>query len=215
MTWLHERVPTVLRMLRHLVALALLAGALVWLTPASASAAPCTCQPGAAAAADTEQLARNANDVFTGTVVGSTAERKDDGSRGAVYTHEVTVELVYKGDMREETVQVRTVSGEQCDLGRLENGRRYAFFVEAVDDTLVANGCGGTQVRKAALVTELETLYGAGEPPKVAQPEETASIEAVPGVTDPMTFTRAAAPGGAMVLVGLLGLVVVRRLARR
>lgn len=211
MTWLHVGVLT---LLRRLAALALLAGALVWMAPApgsSATSAPeCTCSDAA-----TEQLARQANDVFTGTVTASTSAPKDDGTKGAVLTHDVTVELVYKGDIRDQAVQVRTVSGTPCDLGRLESGRRYAFFVEVVEETLVANGCGGTQLRKAALVTELETLYGAGEPPQIAPPAETATIDPVPGVQEPMTFTRAAAPGAAMVLVGLLGLVVVRQLGRR
>lgn len=214
MTWLHERVPTqLLTTPRRLLALLLLAGALVWVTPASASAA-CACSA-AASATDTELSARNANDVFTGTVVSSTAVPRDDGARGAVYTHEVSVELIYKGDIRDDVVQVRTVSGVECDLGELTDGKRYAFFVEAVEETLVAEGCGGTQRRRTQLVAELEALYGEGEPPRVDQPAEAASIEPVPGVEDPMTFTRAAAPGGALVLVGLLGLVVVRRLARR
>jgi hypothetical protein len=214
-TWFHERVPTspVTTMLRRLLAIAVLASALVWVVPASASAA-CACTA-AANAADTEQAARNARDVFTGTVVSSTAKMRDDGSRGVVYTHEVTVELVYKGDLREEAVQVRTLSGADCDLGRLTDAKRYVFFVEVDEDMLVAEGCGGTQRRRTALVTELEALYGEGDPPSVEQPAEPAEILPVPGVQDPTTFTRAAAPGGAMVLVGLLGLVVVRRLARR
>jgi hypothetical protein len=210
-TWLHEGVLT---LLRRLAALALLAGALLgaltWVTPASAAPPECTCTT-----ADTEQLARQANDVFTGTVTASTAAPKDDGTQGSVLTHDVTVELVYKGDMREPTVQVRTMSGSPCDLRRLPDGTQYTFFVEVVDEVLVADGCGGTRVPDATLVAELETLYGAGEPPRAAAPVETADIERVPGVEPPMTVTRAAAPGAAMVLVGLLGLVVVRRLGRR
>jgi len=210
-TWLHERVPAspVTSTLRRLLAVLLLAGALVWVVPAPASAA-CTCTVD-----DTEASARNANDVFTGTVVTAAETPREDGARGVVYTHEVTVDLIYKGDLREATAQVRTVSGGDCDPGRLTDGRRYVFFVEAVDDTLVAEGCGGTQRRRDVLVAELETLYGEGEPPRVDQPAEEAAIEPVGGVSDPTTFTRAAAPGGAMVLVGLLGWIVVRRLARR
>lgn len=214
MTWFHERVPTPPVTLLRLLVLALLSSALVWVAPSSASAA-CTCTA-AVIRSDTERLARNANSVFTGTVVGSTVVRPDDGTATAVFTAEVTVELIYKGDVRESTVEVETVRGtSECDLGRLEAGRRYAFFVEAAEDTLVADGCGGTQPVRPKLLVELEALYGAGEPPPVEVPAETASIEPVPGVEDPPTFTRAAAPGGAMVLVGLLGLVVVRRLARR
>lgn len=211
MTWLHEGVLT---LLRRLAALALVAGALLaaltWVTPASAAPPACTCST-----ADTEQLARQANDVFTGTVTSSTAAPKEDGSKGSVLTHDVTVELVYKGDMRESAVQVRTVSGEPCDLRRLPDGTQLVFFVEMVDDVLVADGCGGSRPPDATLVAELEALYGAGEPPREAAPAETAEIERVPGVEPPMTVTRAAAPGAAMVLVGLLGLVVVRRLGRR
>lgn len=214
MICLHERVPTSPpTMLRRLLALTLLVGALVWVVPSPASAA-CACTA-AVSAADTERLARNANDVFTGTVTGSTGVRREDGQRGAVYTHDVTVELIYKGNIREQELQVQTFRGDECDLGRLTDGRRYAFFVEASEESLVAEGCGGTQRARPRLLLALEALYGAGEPPPVVVPAETASIEPVPGVEDPITFTRAAAPGAALVLVGLLGLVVVRRLARR
>lgn len=214
MICLHERVPTsAVTLLRRLLVLALLSSALVWVAPSPASAV-CACRA-AATAPDTEQLARTANDVFSGIVTGSTGVRREGGARGAVFTHEVTVELIYKGNIREQGVQVRTVSGTECDLGRLTEGRRYAFFVEAEEDALVADGCGGTQRNRPRLVAELEALYGPGEPPPVEVPAETAAIDPVPGVDDSTPFTRAAAPGAAMVLVGLLGLVVVRRLARR
>lgn len=209
MTWFHERVS----MTKSLLTLALLVGALVGFAPAPPASAACSCTA-QAIAGDTERLARNANDVFTGTVTSSTTASREDGANGAVFVHQVQVGLVYKGDVRDEVLAVQTTSGGPCDLGQLPTGTPYAFFVGVADGVLVADGCGGTQRKRANLVTELETLYGEGQPPRQERPAEEAVIEEV-GVAAPVTFSRAAAPGAALVLVGLLGLVVVRRLARR
>ncbi len=209
MTWFHERVPR----LKPFLALALLVGALVGFAPAPPAAAACSCTA-AAIRSDTERLARGANGIFTGTVTGSTSAPREDGANGEVFTHQVEVGLVYKGDVRDEVVEVQTLSGNACDLAQLPTGTPYVFFVGVADGVLTADGCGGTQRKRANLVTELETLYGEGQPPRQERPEETAVIEKV-GVADPVTFSRAAAPGAALVLVGLLGLVLVRRLARR
>ncbi|WP_182525216.1 hypothetical protein [Nocardioides dongkuii] len=213
--------PTLLLTLRRLLVVVLVAGAgalaTPWAAPAAAAPAPrCSCTA-ADTADDTERLARVAGAVLTGTVTAAAAAPRADGGRGSTYTHAVDVDLVYKGNVRDEQVEVATDGGTRsaCELGELPAGVPYVFFVDDVDGTLVAEPCGGTQRKRATLVAELEALYGEGEAPRPEAPAETAEIEPVADATEPASFTRTAAPGAAMVLVGLLGWVVVRRLARR
>jgi hypothetical protein len=199
----------VLRNLRRLLAALLLAGCGVVLTSVPAHACEC-------AAATTQSHTKSAKAVFTGTVTSVTGAGKADGQRGATYTQLVEVDRVYKGGIDTLTVEVTSDSGSsgtgQCGLGGLDPGRRYVFFVQGDGEAWTAEGCGGTAPAADKLVTQVERLLGDGRPPMPPEPEEAVFTQVSGG--EPTSLTRAAAPGAALVIIGLLGLVVVRRLGR-
>ncbi len=183
------------------VPLATLAGLVGAAAPASAA---CSCGP-----TDTEADARAARYVFTGTV-------EEADSRGRSWVQDVAVEVVYKGTLTESALEVATDprSEDPCGLGRLTPGTEYVFFARLDGDQVTAPGCGGTAPARAALVRAVQGMYGEGSPPTIDQGEVEAVIEPV-GADAPADFTRTAAPGLAMVLVGLLGLVLARWAGRR
>ncbi|MCW2765012.1 MAG: hypothetical protein JWO11_971 [Nocardioides sp.] len=197
-----------LRYLRLLAAL-LLAGSCVVLTTVPAHAA-CSCR-----GATTQSHTKNAQAVFTGTVTAAVSTRKSGGQQGATFTHHVTVDRVYKGDIASVDVQVATDSATRsnCGLGKLTADKRYMFFVRGGSDVWTAESCGGTAPASAKLVSQVERLLGNGRPATPPEPQRAVFTNVSDG--EPATLARAAAPGVALVLVGLLGLIVVRRVGRR
>lgn len=177
----------------------------MWQVPAQAE----ECAP-----QTTQAHTKNATAVFTGLVTGSTKEPAPDGRRGVRFTHEVEVDLVFKGHVTTETVQVRTDrTPRTCSLGRLAAGTSYVFFARADGALWKATGASGTAPATDRLVGQVQRLLGKGRPPMPPEPE-TAVFTPV-GQGEPETFTRAAAPGLAMVIIGLLGLFLARRLGSR
>ena len=199
---------------RRLLAACLLAASVVLVgTPSGASATPPPTAPDDCVKVDAADAAEVADAVFTGLV--TSVRRANTGPGVAVYTNTVQVELVYKGPIEVPALPVTTHrnSRKRPGLGPLQTGERYLFFVRAGTDALSAGGCSGTGVAVADQVTQVEELLGEGQPPVPPEQPE-ATFERVTDA-DPADFTRSAAPGLALVLIGLLGLVVVRRLGRR
>jgi hypothetical protein len=89
---------------------------------------------------------------------------------------------------------------------------RYLFFVRASGTNLLANGCGGTGPATSAKTQRLVALLGQGSTPIPPTPEKP-TFEPVSGA-DPASLTRLAAPGAAMLVIGLLGLMVFGALGR-
>lgn len=198
-----------------LAATALLATALPLGLPALAGA-PAGAAPGVVACREQSVpvYTRSASAVFTGMVTTSNGEPRTDGQAGQVFTQAVTVERVYAGSVTSDQVTVQTDKiPKQCTLGRLVTGATYVFFATGDGEPWIAAGGGGTAVSSPELVAQVEGLLGPGRLP-VAPAKESATFSPVT-VSEPTRLSRLAAPGAALVIAGLLGLLVVGRLGRR
>lgn len=151
--------------------------------------------------ADLEQHTKRADDVFTGTIT-------DRGVSGHTVTYTVDVERIYKGGgVDAEQVAVTTDSRPaRCGLPELRPDRSYVFFTRGDGDQLTTDGRSGTARATAAYVTQVETLLGDGRPAVPPAPVE-ATFTTV--AEAPAKLQRVAAPGVALVIVGLLGLALV------
>jgi len=194
--------------LRRLLIALLLACPAIVLSQMSAHAA-CSCKPG-----NVQHSAQAADAVFSGVLQSqSTAPVGTDGARETTY--DIEAETVYKGDVRTADVVV-TSPQNGCRLGKLEADRRYVFFVTMDGASFTTNRCGGTDLATAALLGKVERFLGTGSQiGGTPEPEVEAAVFTKVDDAEPDSLTRLAAPGAALVIVGLLGLVFVRLRSRR
>ena len=185
------------RLLRLLLAALLLAGGAVAATDAPALACP----------GGRQSLAlqtKRADDVFVGVV-----EERSERARTVEYA--VRVERIYKGDLDAADATVTTLArARACGLPDLNPGASYVFLTTGAD--LEITSTGGTAPATDTLVARVERLLGAG---RAAQPPEPVEADFTVVGGEPASFERLAAPGAALVLVGLLGLLLVAGLGRR
>lgn len=185
----------------HVAAAMLLACLGLVLTVSSPASAACTCKQG-----QLEQQVGRADVVFLGTVDNVETAGNDQ-------TYDITASRAYQG-MPERSTQVFSAGGKKaCGLGKLGVGTTYVFFATGTEAPYDADSCGGTGVANPTKVQKIEKLLGEGTPVE-PPPPPTATLTRVED-SPPAGLARTAAPGAAAALIGLLGLVVVRRLSRR
>jgi hypothetical protein len=176
---------------------------------ANAQAAACTCKQ-----VPLPQKVNKATGVFSGVL--TMASGPTNSGKRQTMSYDVKVDRVYKGDITSPRVTVKSDASEAaCGLTGMTADTRYLFFVrvsEADAADLFANSCGGTGPAKSARTQKIVALLGPGSTPNPPTPEE-ATFTPVAGA-EPATLTRLAAPGAAMVVVGLLGLMVFGALGR-
>lgn len=184
--------------LRRLLLVLAMAGSGLLLTQVPAQACLCGGQ-------GIQAHARTADVVLSGVV-----ERADSGSNRDVYT--LGVERIYQGRVDDTSVEVVSTRKFSCGV-ELRRERPYVLFAREDGTRLTSGGCTGTDRATPAYVADVEQVLGEGtaipNPPpsqEPAAPEYTRVEE-----SDKPTFTRLAAPGGAMVLLGLLGLILFRK----
>jgi hypothetical protein len=150
--------------------------------------------------ADVAQHVKQAGGEFTGTVT-------DRGVSRRTVTFTVAVERIYKGRVDAEQVAVSTDSRTgRCGLPALRPDHSYAFFTQNDGKRLTTDTRSGTARATAAYVAQIEDGLGAGTPAVPPAPVE-ATFTTV--ASAPAELQRVAAPGVALVIVGLLGLVLV------
>jgi hypothetical protein len=194
---------------RRLLVVLLLGLMTVVVVDGSAHAA-CTCEK-----LSLPQKVAKASAVFSGTL--TMASGPTTTGKRQILSYDVEVDTVYKGEdlIASQTVTVRSDADERaCGLTGLIAEGRYLFFVRAqgANANLLTNSCSGTGPATNARTQRLVALLGQGTTPVPPTPDKPV-FESVEGA-EPPSLTRIAAPGAAMLLVGLLGLMVFGALGR-
>ncbi|QSR28536.1 hypothetical protein CFH99_23210 [Nocardioides aromaticivorans] len=192
-----------------------------------ASAAPAAAGPippgcGALDVTDTQAVAANAegaSDVFVGRVVRLDRVRVHPGATSGTTTSPATRDLLYDvlvdvpvtgdlaADRRVDVVLVGVEGGEEP----LRRSRRYLFFATDEGSVLRADGCDGYASGTSLDAATLEEIRTA----LTAEPETPDAVLSKPEGSDgPPDLGRVVAPGAAVSLIGILGLVLISRVGR-
>ena len=191
---------------RRLLVVLLLACSGVVLAQVPAHA--CKCQR-----TSVQEDVKRADDVFSGVLLDRSTER---GGTGRRTTYDVEADTVFSGDVTRPRVEVTSSASSSCGLGELRTDRRYVFFVVEEGARLVTDRCSGTERATDSLVKRIERVTGPGtdlRPPE--QPPAEAPVFDKVADAEPEELSRLAAPGAALVILGVLGLLVVRRMSAR
>ncbi|MGA8247079.1 MAG: hypothetical protein WB797_09245 [Nocardioides sp.] len=148
--------------------------------------------------------------VFRGVVTKSRPARGSGAQRTRSY--KVSADRVYKSSLVTRSVLVTAHAGPgACTLPELTKGRRYFFFVNEKGTRLMATTATARATKH--LTHQIEKRLGTGTRPETTPPAS-AQLTRVAHASPP-SLSRLLAPGAAVLILSLLGLLVVNRLGRR
>jgi hypothetical protein len=148
--------------------------------------------------------------VFRGVVTRSRPAHGSGVKRTRGY--KVAADRVYQASLVTRSVLVTARAGPSaCALPRLTKGTRYLFFVKEKGPLLMATTATAKATRH--LTREVVKRLGKGSRP-VSTPPAAAVLTKVAHASPP-SLSRLLAPGAAVLILSLLGLLVVSRRGRR
>jgi hypothetical protein len=180
------------------------AGIVMGVGAAPSQAAPKCPDPGI------DKAISRADVVFRGQVAKVRPVRSGAGGQKS-RTYIVDVDRVYKSSLVTHRVAVTALVGTRCALPPLDQGTRYIFFVTEHQSRLVATNA--TAKATPRLTHQVVARLGNGAQPQ-EPPPPAAEFTKVADAAPP-ALSRLLAPGAALVIVSLLGLLVLARLGRR
>jgi hypothetical protein len=133
----------------------------------------------------------------------------------------VTVRRTWRGDVAKGQQAAVTVDWPVGAQPGVQQGASYLFFTRDTVDGIVADACGGAVLLPKGLTPKiaatLKAYLASVEPPPVPEPPPAPVAFHQPDepLGDPPQIGRVLASGGAISLIGLLGLLLVSRLGRR
>lgn len=147
------------------------------------------------------------------------AGREDKPRKPSDWEHTVQVTVGFRTRYTSgDRVVVTSATVADGGLGRLEIGSTYLFFLTAVRgrDHLVAKACSGTQVLRGGLSAQQQSALEAALTDDSVPPSPAVELSAPDGGTrSSPTLGRLAAPGAAVALIGVLGLLLLSRVGAR
>lgn len=212
-----------------------------WFTPTAVAAEPAAAECAPLDLSNTGAVREHADavtDVFAGRVreveavtsigggegkanqTGTDAPSQKPDARTTGWRHTVVVQVPFRSAQQPgDRVVVSTKPTADRGLGRLKEGATYLFFVtdEQGRDALVAAPCSGTQLLPRGLGASLrDALHKALDERGDEEPMPDYSLTAPEdGARSTPSLGRLAAPGAAVALIGVLGLLLLARMGAR
>lgn len=177
-------------------------------SPTAAAPARCTCPDGQTAA----KLAKQADAVLTASVVSSTTDTVGTGNKQrTVRSYTAEVDRSYQGSVTAVRVLITSDQSQACGFGNIPTKTPWLFFVSGRGAKFNGNVCGGAMRATVKDVAKVERLLGQGTPLQPSQPPREPLQYDAQDVAGAVPLGRLVAPGAAVTLIGLLGLVLFRR----
>jgi hypothetical protein len=186
------------------ISAALLGGTLLATSaaPAAGAVAPCPQR-------SLKKEIKQADVVFRGNIDKARRARGKGAQRTRIY--KVTADRVYRSSLVADRVRVTVEVGADCPPPAFVEGKRYIFFVTESGSQLVSTSATARATHK--LTDQVVARLGNGEQPQTTPPLN-AEFSKVADAAPPR-LSRLLAPGAALLVLSLLGLLVVGRLGRR